>query len=326
MGHGFRFALQSAPQDQQQWVAVARRAEQLGYSGLLMPDGLQLPSPIPALALAAGTTTSLHVGTYVLASPLRAPRMAAWEAHSLSLLSGGRFQLGIGRGRPEVAQQAVELLGQPVTSPGPAARAGRPGGIRPPDAPGGPRRSCRRTDRRRPRPHRAGTTSPRHGPGRSRGRPPAHRPRPGLLGEGAEQGPVEWLVREFVAETVGVHAGNGVIAAAGHLVPPGYFHAPQRVTDRDADKDAVRGADKDAGRKRLDRAGASPGSGGRPGPRGLGPAGHQPRLRRRHLYRRFTSRLPLGAAPARLRPCPHASAGCAGRWPAPTVRSFRPAE
>jgi hypothetical protein len=41
MGHGFRFALQSAPQDQQQWVAVARRAEQLGYSALLMPDGLQ---------------------------------------------------------------------------------------------------------------------------------------------------------------------------------------------------------------------------------------------------------------------------------------------
>ena len=117
MGHGFRFALQSAPQDQQQWVAVARRAEQLGYSALLMPDGLQLPAPIPALAIAAGATTSLHVGTYVLASPLRAPRMAAWEAHSLSLLSGGRFQLGIGTGRPEVAQQAVELLGQRVTSP-----------------------------------------------------------------------------------------------------------------------------------------------------------------------------------------------------------------
>ena len=46
----------------------------------------------------------------------------------------------------------------------------------------------------------------------------------------------------------------------------------------------------------------------------------------RHPYRRFTSRLPLGAAPARLRPCPQASPGCAGRWPAPTVRSFRPAE
>ncbi|MGA2827148.1 MAG: LLM class flavin-dependent oxidoreductase [Streptosporangiaceae bacterium] len=117
MGHGFRFALQSAPQDQQQWLGIARRAEQLGYSTLMMPDGLQLPSPMPALAIAAGATTSLHVGTWVLASPLRAPRLAAWDAHSLSLLSGDRFELGIGTGRPEVAQQAADLLGQPVTSP-----------------------------------------------------------------------------------------------------------------------------------------------------------------------------------------------------------------
>ena len=88
MGHGFRFALQSAPQDQQQWVAVARRAEQLGYSGLLMPDGLQLPSLIPALALAAGATTSLHVGTYVLASPLRARSLAAAKADIFALAAG----------------------------------------------------------------------------------------------------------------------------------------------------------------------------------------------------------------------------------------------
>ena len=39
MGNGFRFALQSAPQDQQQWLATARRAEELGYATLLMPDG-----------------------------------------------------------------------------------------------------------------------------------------------------------------------------------------------------------------------------------------------------------------------------------------------
>jgi alkanesulfonate monooxygenase SsuD/methylene tetrahydromethanopterin reductase-like flavin-dependent oxidoreductase (luciferase family) len=117
MAYGFRFGLQSAPQDQQQWLSSARRAEQLGYASLLMPDGLQLASPMPALAIAAGATTSMHVGTYVLASPLRPPRIAAWDAHSLSLLSGGRFELGIGTGRPEAAQEAVDLLGQPVTSP-----------------------------------------------------------------------------------------------------------------------------------------------------------------------------------------------------------------
>jgi probable F420-dependent oxidoreductase len=112
----FRFAAQAFPQDGKQWLATARRAEELGYSTLLMPDGMQLPSPLPALALAAGATTSLRVGAFVLASPLRAPRLAAWDAHTLSLLTDGRFELGIGAGRPEVAEQSVRLLGQPETT------------------------------------------------------------------------------------------------------------------------------------------------------------------------------------------------------------------
>jgi alkanesulfonate monooxygenase SsuD/methylene tetrahydromethanopterin reductase-like flavin-dependent oxidoreductase (luciferase family) len=112
----FRFAAQAVPQDGEQWLATARRAEELGYSTLLMPDGMQLLSPLPALALAAGATTSLHVGTFVLASPLRAPRLAAWDAHTLSLLTGGRFELGVGTGLPEVAEQSVRLLGRPETT------------------------------------------------------------------------------------------------------------------------------------------------------------------------------------------------------------------
>jgi alkanesulfonate monooxygenase SsuD/methylene tetrahydromethanopterin reductase-like flavin-dependent oxidoreductase (luciferase family) len=95
-----------------------RQAEELGYSTLLMADGMQLLSVLPALAVAAGATTTLRVGTFVLASPLRTPRLAAWDAHTLSVLTGGRFELGIGTGRPEVTQQAVDLLGQP---PMPAA-------------------------------------------------------------------------------------------------------------------------------------------------------------------------------------------------------------
>ena len=116
MDGGFRFALQSLPQDAGQWRAAAQRAEELGYAAVLMPDGMQLPAPLPALAIAAGATASLHVGTYVLASPLRAPRLAAWDAHSLSLLSGGRFELGLGTGNATVLRQATELLGQPPMS------------------------------------------------------------------------------------------------------------------------------------------------------------------------------------------------------------------
>jgi len=114
----FRFALQAVPQNGAQWLGVAQRAESLGYSSLLTADGLQLLSPLPALALAAGATKTLRVGTFVLASPLRLPRLMAWDAHSLSLLSGGRFEFGIGTGRPEVVSQAAELTGQPPASAG----------------------------------------------------------------------------------------------------------------------------------------------------------------------------------------------------------------
>jgi alkanesulfonate monooxygenase SsuD/methylene tetrahydromethanopterin reductase-like flavin-dependent oxidoreductase (luciferase family) len=110
----FRFALQATPQDGEQWLATARRAEDLGFSSLLMPDGTQLLSPLPALAVAAGATASLRVGTWVLASPLRPPRLAAWDAHTLSVLTGGRFELGIGTGRPEAIEQSVHLLERPA--------------------------------------------------------------------------------------------------------------------------------------------------------------------------------------------------------------------
>ncbi|HKR68517.1 MAG TPA: LLM class flavin-dependent oxidoreductase [Streptosporangiaceae bacterium] len=109
-GKPFRFAMQATPRDGDQWLSTARRAEDLGYSSLLMPDGTQLLSPLPALAVAAGATASLHVGTWVLASPLRPPKLAAWDAHTLSVLTGGRFELGIGTGRPEAVEQSVRLL------------------------------------------------------------------------------------------------------------------------------------------------------------------------------------------------------------------------
>lgn len=112
----FRFAVQANPQDGKQWLATARRAEEYGYSSLLMADGMRLLSPLPALALAAGATTSLRVGPFVLASPLRPPRLVAWDAHTLSLLTDGRFEFGIGTGRPEVVEQSVRLLDQPETT------------------------------------------------------------------------------------------------------------------------------------------------------------------------------------------------------------------
>ena len=81
------------------WAATARQAEALGYGILLMPDHLggQL-SPIAALTAAAVATTHLRIGSYVFANDYRHPLVLAREAATLDLLSGGRFELGIGAG------------------------------------------------------------------------------------------------------------------------------------------------------------------------------------------------------------------------------------
>jgi len=113
--HRFRFGVVATPQDGDQWRTTAHRVAELGYSTLLMPDGLQLLSPFPALA-AAAATTDVRVGTFVLAAPLRPPRSAAWEAHSLTVLTGGRFEFGIGTGLPHAITQAAQELGLPLRS------------------------------------------------------------------------------------------------------------------------------------------------------------------------------------------------------------------
>jgi alkanesulfonate monooxygenase SsuD/methylene tetrahydromethanopterin reductase-like flavin-dependent oxidoreductase (luciferase family) len=117
----FRFGVVATPQTAVadiagSWQRQARRAEELGYSSVLMPDGLQLPSPLPTLAFAAAATTALRVGTFVLASPLRPPALTAWDAHSMSVLTAGRFEFGIGTGHPENVRQAVEVVGMPQTT------------------------------------------------------------------------------------------------------------------------------------------------------------------------------------------------------------------
>jgi len=105
----FRFGVMAPARDGQGHTAFARRAEELGYSTLLTPDGPQLAEPFPALAMAAAATSTLRVGTFVLASPLRTPGQAAWSGHSLSVLSGGRFEFGIGTGLPAVRSSAEQL-------------------------------------------------------------------------------------------------------------------------------------------------------------------------------------------------------------------------
>jgi alkanesulfonate monooxygenase SsuD/methylene tetrahydromethanopterin reductase-like flavin-dependent oxidoreductase (luciferase family) len=98
------------------WRDRVRRIADSGYSTLLMPDVPQWqPAPAPTLAVAAALA-DLRVGTWVYASPLRPVWSTAWEAHSLSVLTDGRFEMGVGTGRPGIEDQLREL-GLPVVPP-----------------------------------------------------------------------------------------------------------------------------------------------------------------------------------------------------------------
>jgi len=115
---GFRFGVVAPLRtDLPAWRDQVRRIADSGYSTLLMPDVQQWqPAPGPTLAVAA-TLADLRVGTWVYASPLRPPRNLAWEAHSLSVLTEGRFEMGIGVGRPGIEDELREL-GLPAATPG----------------------------------------------------------------------------------------------------------------------------------------------------------------------------------------------------------------
>ncbi|WP_375489377.1 LLM class flavin-dependent oxidoreductase [uncultured Jatrophihabitans sp.] len=116
--HPFRFGI-VAPfmPDLPTWSEQVRRIAGHGYSTVLMPDfPLLQPAPAAALAVAA-TVADVRVGTWVYAAPLRAPWLTAWEAHSLTVLTQGRFEMGIGVGRPGIEDELRER-GLPVPTPG----------------------------------------------------------------------------------------------------------------------------------------------------------------------------------------------------------------
>ena len=90
---------------------VARRAEELGYASLwayqrtLWPaDGRLGPShrsvldPVVALALAAGHTERIGLGTATVCAPFTAPALLASTMASLDVVSDGRLTVGVGMG------------------------------------------------------------------------------------------------------------------------------------------------------------------------------------------------------------------------------------
>jgi probable F420-dependent oxidoreductase len=96
-----RFATQSggAP-SAEEWLARAKRIEALGYDTLAMPDHMigGAWAPMVALAALAPVVSKLRFGTLVIDNDFRNPVVFAREAAVLDVISGGRFELGLGAG------------------------------------------------------------------------------------------------------------------------------------------------------------------------------------------------------------------------------------
>jgi probable F420-dependent oxidoreductase len=113
-------------------LTFARRMEALGYDSLWASDHVVIPyriesrypysptgefplapdvpflEPLTTLALVAGVTERMRLGTSILVLPHRNPVMAAKMAATLDHLSGGRVVLGVGVGW---MREEIELLG-----------------------------------------------------------------------------------------------------------------------------------------------------------------------------------------------------------------------
>lgn len=96
----FRFGVSSAiASSRDEWHERVGRAEELGYDAFLIADHLRGHlSPLVALASAAEASKSLTFGTFVLNNDFRHPVLLAREAATLQVLTGGRFELGLGAG------------------------------------------------------------------------------------------------------------------------------------------------------------------------------------------------------------------------------------
>lgn len=118
MPHPFRFGLQCGHTEggAAGWAALARKAEDLGYSTFTMGDHLDAQfAPSVGLMAAAAATTTLRIGTLTYANDYHHPVVLAKEAATLDLLSDGRLELGIGAGWMTTD---YEQAGIPLDPPG----------------------------------------------------------------------------------------------------------------------------------------------------------------------------------------------------------------
>jgi probable F420-dependent oxidoreductase len=98
--------------DIERFIALTRQAEAAGFThGWLFDNHLPFREVYPLLTLMALNTTRMRLGTCVTNPATRDPSVTASALATLDEISGGRMDLGIGRG-----DSSVRALGQPPTS------------------------------------------------------------------------------------------------------------------------------------------------------------------------------------------------------------------
>jgi alkanesulfonate monooxygenase SsuD/methylene tetrahydromethanopterin reductase-like flavin-dependent oxidoreductase (luciferase family) len=102
-GHELQFGTFITPQSQrpEDVVALARLTERAGLDLVTFQDHPYQPAFLDTwtlLSWVAAQTETVRVAPNVVNLPLRPPAVLARAAASLDLLSGGRFEVGLGAG------------------------------------------------------------------------------------------------------------------------------------------------------------------------------------------------------------------------------------
>jgi F420-dependent oxidoreductase-like protein len=84
-------------------VELAQEAELLGFDSAWAAEAWGTDA-VTVLSWLAATTSTIKVGSAIMQIPGRTPANTAMTAATLDLLSGGRFQLGLGTSGPQVAE------------------------------------------------------------------------------------------------------------------------------------------------------------------------------------------------------------------------------
>jgi probable F420-dependent oxidoreductase len=87
----------------------ARKAEDLGFDVLCVPDHLGAAAPFPTLTAVAMVTTRMRVSMYVLNAGFYKPALLSRDLHALQMLSDGRLEIGLGTGYVREEFEAAEL-------------------------------------------------------------------------------------------------------------------------------------------------------------------------------------------------------------------------